>query len=410
MDKIVKSLLNLPVLSATRFPVGLQSHVEDLIRIINSKSREVCTIRICGRGGSGKTTLAKAIYHQIQCKFRMKSFMEDIEELGGTRRDLRLQEQLLLDVLKTKVEIPSVDVGRTMIQERLSGKRVLIVLDQAYYFFALFNIMKYRHSLSEGSVLIITSEAPFLPSEWEIETVFRVELMDTNESLELLSWHAFREAKPIQEYDGLAKEVVDYCGGLPLALELIGSSLFERTKEEWQGVIFELKKTHMYDVQKKFEVIFHALLNEMEKNLFLDVCCFFVGKGRGYVTKILNGCGVNADIGIRVLMERNLIKIKKNNKLGMHPLLQQMGITIIREISVKEPGKNRRLWFDKDKKYVRTLFIYRLKLLSKIFAFSCAIHWFFFALFITGNTKHAAVVRGRFLQKSTTDRKFSVPS
>jgi len=287
---------------------------------------------------------------------------------------------------------------------------VLIVLDQAYYFFALFNIMKYRHSLSEGSVLIITSEAPFLPSEWEIETVFRVELMDTNESLELLSWHAFREAKPIQEYDGLAKEVVDYCGGLPLALELIGSSLFERTKEEWQGVIFELKKTHMYDVQKKFEVIFHALLNEMEKNLFLDVCCFFVGKGRGYVTKILNGCGVNADIGIRVLMERNLIKIKKNNKLGMHPLLQQMGITIIREISVKEPGKNRRLWFDKDKKYVRTLFIYRLKLLSKIFAFSCAIHWFFFALFITGNTKHAAVVRGRFLQKSTTDRKFSVPS
>ncbi|XP_027908441.1 TMV resistance protein N-like isoform X2 [Vigna unguiculata] len=312
VDKIVKSLLNLPVLSATRFPVGLQSHVEDLIRTINSKSREVCTIRICGQGGSGKTTLAKAIYHQIQCKFRMKSFIEDIEQLSGTRRDLRLQEQLLLDVLKTKVEIPSVDVGRTMIQERLSGKRVLIVLDHVYYFCELLNLLKYRHSFSEGTVIIITAEKEMLLGEYQTETVFWVEQMDINESLELLSWHAFREAKPIQEYDDLAKQVVNYCGGLPLTLELIGSSLFERTKEEWQRVIFGLEDTR-----------------------------------KGYVTKILNGWGVNADIGIRVLMERNLIKIKKNNKLGMHPLLQQMGITI----SVKEPGKNRRLWFDKDKKY-----------------------------------------------------------
>ena len=33
MDKIVKTILNLPVLSATKFPVGLQSHVEDVIRV-----------------------------------------------------------------------------------------------------------------------------------------------------------------------------------------------------------------------------------------------------------------------------------------------------------------------------------------------------------------------------------------
>ena len=131
MDKIVQGVLNLPVLSATKFPVGLQSHVEDLIQIIKRKSMTVCKIGICGAGGSGKTTLAKAIYHQIQGTFRNKSFIEDVGQVGGIRGDIHVQEKLLLDILKTKVKIPSDDVGRTMIWERLYGKRVLIVVDDS---------------------------------------------------------------------------------------------------------------------------------------------------------------------------------------------------------------------------------------------------------------------------------------
>jgi len=104
VDKIVKTVLNLPVLSATKFPVGLQYQVEDLIGTIKSKSTEVCRIAICGQGGSGKTTLAKAIYHQIHDTFTEKSFIEDIGQVIGIRGDLGLLEQLLLDVLKTKVE------------------------------------------------------------------------------------------------------------------------------------------------------------------------------------------------------------------------------------------------------------------------------------------------------------------
>jgi len=71
-----------------------------------------------------------------------------------------------------------------------------------------------------------------------------------------------------------------------------------------------------------------------------------------YVTKILNSYVVDADSGRRVLMEPNLLEVKKNNKFGMHLLLQEMGITIIREISGKEPRKNSRLSFDKDAEYM----------------------------------------------------------
>jgi len=152
-------------------------------------------------------------------------------------------------------------------------------------------------------------------------------------------------------------------GGLPLALEVIGNCLFERTKEEWNSVLLKLEIIPMHHIRQKLKISFDGLRNEMEKDLFLDVCCCFVGEGRAYATKILNGCGVDAETGIRALIESNLIKVIKNNKLGMHSLLQEMGREIIREISRDEFWMERRLQFD-DAEYVltdnsvRTFFIY----------------------------------------------------
>ncbi|KAK8464557.1 hypothetical protein PHAVU_010G024351 [Phaseolus vulgaris] len=242
---------------------------------------------------------------------------------------------------------------RRMIRERLSGKRVLIVLDDVPEFDASL-VWKCVEWFSGGTVIIITTRDVDLPRILQVDSVFRLKLMDEDESLELLSWHAFGEAKPKEEYNYLAKSVVSHCGGLPLALEVIGNCLYERTKEEWNSVLLKLEKIPLHDIQRKLKISFDGLRNEMEKDLFLDICCFFVGKGRSYVTKILNGCGVDADTGIRVLIESSLIKIKKNDKLGMHPLLQEMGREIISEISEEEFWmERRRLQFD-DAEYVLT--------------------------------------------------------
>ncbi|WJX91840.1 hypothetical protein P8452_73561 [Trifolium repens] len=58
--------------------------------------------------------------------------------------------------------------------------------------------------------------------------------------------------------------------------------------------------------------------------------------------------GLESHIGITVLVERSLVKIEKNNKLGMHDLIRDMGREIVRENSPKDLGKRSRLWFRED--------------------------------------------------------------
>jgi len=102
----------------------------------------------------------------------------------------------------------------------------------------------------------------------------------------------------------------------------------------------------------------------MEKDIFLDVCCFFIGKDKAYIIEILNGCGLHADIGIMVLIKHSLLKVEKNNKLGMNQLLLDMKRDVNCESSRKDIGKQSRLWFHEDvldvltKNMVSTFFIY----------------------------------------------------
>lgn len=85
----------------------------------------------------------------------------------------------------------------------------------------------------------------------------------------------------------------------------------------------------------------------VEKEIFLDIACFFRGKNKNDVTKILDSCGFHAIIGIDVLVKKSLVTLS-NNKLMMHDLIQELGWYIVRQKSPKEPGQCSRLWLQED--------------------------------------------------------------
>jgi len=333
-------------MSITDFPVGLECRVEHCIGFLRKKTRGAYILGIWGMGGIGKTTIAKAIYNEIRYEFKYKSFLANIREVW--QRDqgqIDLQERLLSDILKPeKMKVYSIDWGKAMIRETLGRKRALVVLDDVNTFEQLNALCGNSNGVVQGSVIIITTRDVRLLNVLDADHVYQVEEMNKIESLELFSWHAFKEANPPEAFLQLSKQVVTYCGALPLALEVLGSYLYKRRNKEWQSVLSKLKEIPNDKIQEKLKISYDGLTDHMEKDIFLDICCFFIGKDRAYVTGILNGCGLHAEIGITVLIERSLIKVEKNNKLGIHDLLRDMGREIVRQSSPLEPQKRSRLW------------------------------------------------------------------
>ncbi|XP_024627643.1 disease resistance protein RUN1 isoform X2 [Medicago truncatula] len=345
LTKLDKKYLPLP-----DFPVGLESRAEQSIRYLRHNSDGVCLVGIWGMGGIGKSTIAKVIYNNLCYEFEDQSFLANIREVWEKDRGrIDLQEQLLSDILKTrKIKVHSVEFGKAMIKERLVTKRALVVLDDVSEFDQFNSLCGNRNGIGPGSIIIITTRDVRLLDILGVDFIYEAEGLNSVESLELFSQHAFRETSPIEGFLILSRYVVAYCGGLPLALEVLGSYLFKRRKQEWQSVLSKLEKIPNDQIHEKLKISFDGLRDHMEKDIFLDVCCFFIGKDRAYVTNILNGCGLHADIGITVLIERSLIKIEKYNKLGMHDLLRDMGREIVRESSPEEPEKRSRLWYHED--------------------------------------------------------------
>ncbi|KAF8024980.1 hypothetical protein BT93_F1974 [Corymbia citriodora subsp. variegata] len=167
--------------------------------------------------------------------------------------------------------------------------------------------------------------------------------MDFDHSLLLFSRHAFRRDCPPAEYFSLSMTAVKICSGLPLALEIIGSHLWGKDINEWKNVLKKLETIPNGEVKRKLNISFEAL-ETREQEIFLDVCCFFVGLDVRIVTYMWDSCKFSPECSLEVLKQRSLIKIAKDNQLWVHDQLRDLGRDIVRERAKLKPEKQSRVW------------------------------------------------------------------
>ncbi|XP_054781596.1 disease resistance protein RUN1-like isoform X2 [Prosopis cineraria] len=347
IETVTKKLDNNTYLFVAQHPVGVKSRLLEIVQLLSRKSNEIMFVGIFGMGGIGKTTIAKAIYNEIGRSFEGKSFLRDIRQVWEQKNgQVYLQEQLLLDILETRrMAVHSIEL---IMKERFCHKRSLIVLDDVNNVDQLNALCGSRAWFGPGSRIIVTTRDEHILKILQADNRYNMKEMDDNESLELFSWHAFKQASPEQDFVDLSKRVIAYSEGLPLALEILGCCLFGRPVQAWESVLDKLQRIPNDQIHKKLKISYDGLSDDMEKDIFLDICCFFIGKDRNYCAQILNGCGLHAEIGITRLMERSLVKVDTNNKLDMHGLLRDMGREIVREKSPDKPEKRTRLWMHND--------------------------------------------------------------
>ncbi|CAL5405352.1 unnamed protein product [Camellia sinensis] len=331
--------------------VGMDSRMEEMIELLGLEMDDARVVGIWGMGGIGKTTLASAIYARISSQFEGYSFIENVREVSEKGGLKTLQEQLISEILMEKdLKVGNVGSALSTIRNRVCRKKVLIVLDDVDESTELEKLVGELHWFGFGSRIIITTRNQHTLIRYGIAHIYVVEELGEDEAIELFKSKAFRKHQQMGGYGKLVRHAIKYAKGVPLALKVLGSFLCGRNKDEWESTLNRMKESPLDEVQQVLRVSYDAL-QLVEKEIFLDIACFFKGKDKNDVTKILESCDFHPIIGIKVLVEKSLVSIS-DNKLMMHDLIQELGWNIVRQESPKERGQRSRLWLHEDSTHV----------------------------------------------------------
>ncbi|XP_028773582.1 TMV resistance protein N-like [Neltuma alba] len=274
--------------------IGFHQNLTSVESLMENESPEVRALGIWGLGGIGKTTLARAIFEKFLSKF---------EE-----------------------------------------KKVLIVLDDVDNPKQLKDLAGQQLYLGQGSRVIATSRDKHVLRSGGIQEkyIHEVSELSLEESLELFSIHAFNQNYPIKGYEELSNSTVALARGIPLALEVLGSHFHSRDEAYWKSELSKLQKYPHQDIQNILKVSYDGLDN-MDKQILLDIAFFFVGEQKGEVIPPLEACGFRAVSGIQNLIDKALVKLGELDHIIMHDLIREMAEQIVREECVNHPELRSRL-------------------------------------------------------------------
>ena len=221
------------------------------------------------------------------------------------------------------------------LKERLSGAKVLLVLDDIWSSDQLRALLV---KLGSQSKVLITSRNSdllrrFLPAlSSTTPKCVEIELLSGQHSQQMLCLHAFGQPQAPSALQGLAEEAADTCSGLPLTLSVVGRHLVPyRDVQAWQGVLALLRRAEELDGCASGSIfarlrISYDHLNKRMQDMLVEIACMLLGRTPSIAT-------LAWDVGLLLLENlKNLCLVTvQNGMLGMHDQMRDMLLSIAAE-------------------------------------------------------------------------------
>ncbi|KAH9287870.1 hypothetical protein KI387_031987, partial [Taxus chinensis] len=329
-------------LIVAKHPVGLEKTVEDfektMLQPAQPRHHSVQIVGIWGMGGSGKTTLAKHIYNSKHASMERCSFVFDVRDAASKNMLQHKQKKLLEDLGMKDVSFDSCEEGKGILAKRLRSIRVLVILDDVDHLDQLDALLPVKDNLGFGSLIIVTTRELNVLRGWGISSIYNMRKLDLFQAKELFCWHAFKRPSPLNGFEEPVEKFLNACNGLPLSLKVFGGQLYgENCKDYWECQLEKIHRVLHKDIKETLQISYDVLDHE-EKEVFLDVACFFIGEEISSAIEVWNGSGWTGLDSWKKLLNKCLVELDEENCIKMHDHLRDLG----REIASKHSP--RRLW------------------------------------------------------------------
>ncbi|XP_010461937.1 PREDICTED: probable disease resistance protein At1g59620 [Camelina sativa] len=266
--------------------VGLEENVKKLVgHLVEEDSSQV--VSITGMGGIGKTTLARQVFNHETIKSRFAKLAWVCVSQQFTRKYVW---QMIL--WKVGPEYLKPDITEDALQENLihllGTRKTLIVLDDLWRE-EDWDIIKPIFPLQKGWKVLLTSrnEGVALRADPNCFT-FKPDYLTLEESWTLFRRTVFpgentTEYKVDEEMEELGKEMIKHCGGLPLAIKVLGGLLAaDNSLHEWNRIYVNIR-SHIVGGTKfndnNISSVYHILsLSFEEMPIYLKHCFLYLAQ------------------------------------------------------------------------------------------------------------------------------------
>ncbi|KAJ1688945.1 hypothetical protein LUZ63_013100 [Rhynchospora breviuscula] len=272
---------------------GRDDEKEDIVSVLKriDGKKNVSVISIVGIGGMGKTTLAQLAYNEDELKeyFNPKIWVYVSQNFNIEN----ILNVMIESVSQGERNFQSLNNLAVELQKHLNGKRFLIVLDDIWnenqeQWEKLNDILNCGKN---GSKIIATTRSTRVSEIMESTSPIMLKGLSEEMSWTLFEQKAFceceRELNP--EILNIAKDIVKKCGGLPLALKTLGSTMrFKESRKEWLAI----RDSEIWEIDNESKIMKSLRLSYSNFSSQLKECftyCSILPKGRSiFKDKLIN--------------------------------------------------------------------------------------------------------------------------